>query len=363
MRWSLFKDSGYWAIRRWNGKKYERLSRKKYRHIRNDEPALIEFVKRLNAPLETKTAVDFRHAFISPALMEEYLDWLLAKFPTRQQDAKCEFYYLKTHFLNFFISQKGIKDPAKWFEHSETLWAKYLLSNAVPRGTNTKRQIIVAANRFMGWLHKKRPTEIPKEQLRPISKEVFARWEQQRIIDGETRDRKYIPSRDWTRIREALKGLSIEPFAMLSYCYGLRRGEALGVRRGDVRAKTLKVDRQLASLTPDLKFKPVKGVFDRHVPHWNCSPAEAYEWVERVEARRVNAKTLWKHWSRLMAKLKLEYDFHDLRHTFITNALASQPIPRAVQEAAGHKDIQTTMGYAHVIETEANPVFKPLKSA
>ena len=50
-----------------------------------------------------------------------------------------------------------------------------------------------------------------------------------------------------------------------------------------------------------------------------------------------------------MRELDYDYDFHDIRHTWITKAIRLPNVePRDVQLAAGHKNIETTMGcYLH----------------
>jgi integrase len=59
-----------------------------------------------------------------------------------------------------------------------------------------------------------------------------------------------------------------------------------------------------------------------------------------------------------MDELDFNYDFHDLRHTFITKAISAYP-PRDVQLAAGHKSIETTMRYAHDNRNLDDEVFNP----
>ena len=57
-------------------------------------------------------------------------------------------------------------------------------------------------------------------------------------------------------------------------------------------------------------------------------------------------KSYWETLNR--AKLPTTFRFHDMRHTFISNLVAQGEDLRSVQELAGHKDIRTTMQYAHL---------------
>ncbi len=47
-----------------------------------------------------------------------------------------------------------------------------------------------------------------------------------------------------------------------------------------------------------------------------------------------------------MRGLKLDYDIHDIRHSWTTRAVRVKKLHiRDVQLAAGHENIETTMGY------------------
>ena len=59
---------------------------------------------------------------------------------------------------------------------------------------------------------------------------------------------------------------------------------------------------------------------------------------------------------------------HDLRHRRVTTWLADQKSPAHVQEAMGHSDIHTTMGYSHLAKEHLRslvdgPVEEPGKAA
>jgi integrase len=44
-----------------------------------------------------------------------------------------------------------------------------------------------------------------------------------------------------------------------------------------------------------------------------------------------------------------DFRFHDLRHTLGTRMLRKTQNPKLVQQLMGHKDIEATMRYAHVL--------------
>lgn len=58
-------------------------------------------------------------------------------------------------------------------------------------------------------------------------------------------------------------------------------------------------------------------------------------------------------------RLNLDIKPHELRHGYATHALNAGQNPRAIQEAMGHKSLETTMGYCHA---EALSVKSPLEA-
>jgi site-specific recombinase XerD len=50
---------------------------------------------------------------------------------------------------------------------------------------------------------------------------------------------------------------------------------------------------------------------------------------------------------------------HELRHAYATHCLERGTNPRAIQEAMGHKSLETTMGYLH---SESLSVQSPLET-
>lgn len=66
--------------------------------------------------------------------------------------------------------------------------------------------------------------------------------------------------------------------------------------------------------------------------------------------RRNDIKKLWKR-IKTKANIRSEIRFHDIRHTFGTLATATIPV-KVVQKMMTHKNIQTTLRYAHIQEQE-----------
>jgi hypothetical protein len=181
--WGMYKETQKgatkWVVRRWahlpdGTKKLERLPVAQFEHIRDNPEKLKALVTRLNDRMteeeKAKAEVKLKHAYLPPAVLEEYLQSLLVSIPNAR-NARCEFGYLKRHFLAFFATKLNIRDPAKW-KIEEDKWARALLNNyengterakyaILPEGKQLSAKVLRTtvnqANRFMDFLHTKYP--------------------------------------------------------------------------------------------------------------------------------------------------------------------------------------------------------------
>ena len=329
-------------------RKLERLPVEVFKSIRDNETELKKLVIRLNESVKkedrAREIIEIRHAYIDQALLDDYLDYLTTQIPSKGK-ATTLYHYTVTYFLDFFINELKLNDPLEWHQVHKTKWAKFLTSKDVPGAADTKKKIVAGANRFISWLHDRRPKEVPPLEFKPLTKAKYKEIEAQRKLKGEITDRKIIKDVDLDRIlKEA--GL-LTPLIRLGEKYGLRRSEIMGLTPKDVRKGYLSVERQLIAFTDGQPvYGPLKGRDIRQVPHWFCTPAEGYNLISQGVTILMHPDTFTDRWNELMNRLHLDYDIHDLRHTFITKAIRVHKA-RDVQLAVGHKNIETTMQYAH----------------
>lgn len=365
VRWYLTTENSQLVIRGWPGNK--RLPISEYRAIRHDETELKKLVLRLNAPLDAKTKVAFKHAFIDEKLLADYLDYLKGKIPT-ESSAVTELAYLKDYCLDFFVGELSLPNPLQWHEVHETKWAKFLLKHSSIRATKTKRDVVNALNRFMPWLHKRYP-DVPVLKFDPISRAKYAEAEARR--EGK-RVSHFIPDADLKSILDNAPS-DIRGALHLLARYGLRRNESIGLLLDDVKKGHLAVDRQRVLKEDEVndkgkvirsRFAPTKGREKRKTPHWYATAAQAYDWIDNVLAHPMHPRTFAEKWDKLIKKLirsktlTVAYKLHDLRHTFITRAVRAYS-PRDVQLAVGHKDLRITMSYLRDDRELADEVWKP----
>ena len=342
----------------------------KYTHLKTEEE-IKKFVERLNGR-ENRRAIkeiQTKLAFLPTVLMEEFRETLQAEIPN-EKDSKLLYQNLHRYCLSFFVDKMGLKDPIEW-KSNETKWGLALLNELATsdsklrifpkenkKAAKTIRGIIQVANRFLAFLHKKMPQEIPFIKLEPISKAKFKHYKAELELQKSADIGRFIPDQDWEIIKNNLTD-SLAPFVLMAYYYGLRRSETLGLELADIRKGYLSVERQLQSVSrSDKVFKPLKNRNKRQTPHWFLGPDEAFIIIKDMENRIMHPDTLGRAFAALMLSLNLPYEMHDLRRTFITKALRKHNAVD-VQHAVGHGDIRTTMSYQQDDREMDNDVFVP----
>ncbi len=332
MKYYLGTERGLFVIRSWPGNLRHPI--KEYRLIRADREKLEEYIKRLNVPHALRSWVSYKHAFINDALLSDYQQYL-RNLNSINKTAQQEYSYLRRYVIHFFVDEAKLINPADWFNASDTKWAAYLLKEA-PASKKTRRDIINAANRFVGWLHRLRPNEVPNRKLDPLTRRKLDEAERLRIARGDSRVPQLIPQHVVESICRYAPG-RIRGAVCLMARYGLRRNEALGVISGDVKKGGLHIWQQLVRLG---EYGPTKGKEERHIPHWGCRAVDAYAWVQEVLQNPMNPRTFSAEWEKYVK----DYTPHDLRHTFITRMVRLHPMID-VSKAVGHKDVRVTQGY------------------
>ena len=103
-------------------------------------------------------------------------------------------------------------------------------------------------------------------------------------------------------------------------------------------------------------------------PHWQFSPKWAFLFPSRSTCQhprtgvtvryRLHEVNVQRSMRDAARPLGLDITPHHLRHAYATHCLNRGGNPRAIQEAMGHSNLETTMGYMHA---EAMSVRSPLE--
>ena len=112
------------------------------------------------------------------------------------------------------------------------------------------------------------------------------------------------------------------------------------------------------------------GLLAAKYPHWQFSPKWAWLFPARSTCQhpRSGQTVRWRcHEANVQRAVRqaarplgLDITPHHLRHAYATHCLNSGQNPRAIQQAMGHSQLETTMGYLHA---EAMSVRSPLEVA
>jgi hypothetical protein len=105
---------------------------------------------------------------------------------------------------------------------------------------------------------------------------------------------------------------------------------------------------------------PLVVSYDKNERVYNPPMPLLFQWPCRLEKRAVGETSLRTYLDDALAAIgvkdasgrPLRYTFHDFRRLFITDAIMHGMPPHIAQLVAGHRDINTTMGYKAVYPEE-----------
>jgi Phage integrase family len=116
----------------------------------------------------------------------------------------------------------------------------------------------------------------------------------------------------------------------------------------------------VARIRADQPHVPLVVSYDKNERVYNPPMPLLFQWRRRLENRPVTETSLRTYLDHALSALGvkdaggrlLRYTFHDFRRLFITNAIMHGMPPHIAQLVAGHRDINTTMGYKAVYPEE-----------
>lgn len=187
----------------------------------------------------------------------------------------------------------------------------------------------------------------------------------------ERREPNTLSAGEVRRLWAAIAGTRWEALLVLAVATGLRQGEMLGLRWGDLDLgrSTLQVRRQLhrdkTYGTPKAKSRrridlaaPEIRALARHKARQDAlrlARGAAYEDRDLVFCTDLGRPLGWRNVTRAFKRILgaaglKDVRFHDLRHTNATLLLEAEVHPKIVQERLGHSTIAVTLDiYSHAI--------------
>ena len=116
----------------------------------------------------------------------------------------------------------------------------------------------------------------------------------------------------------------------------------------------------IARIRGDQPHVPLVVSYDKNERVYNPPMPLLFQWHRRLANRAVSERSLRSYLDHALTAIgvkdagghPLRYTFHDFRRLFITDAILHGMPPHIAQLVAGHRDINTTMGYKAVYPEE-----------
>ncbi len=147
----------------------------------------------------------------------------------------------------------------------------------------------------------------------------------------------------------------------LVYGAGLRSGELLNLRKGDLNTERMMIHirggkgkKDRYTVLPQGLLPLINKYLKEHKPH--------YWLIEGPNQKKYSASSVRHVFHRACedAGIDKKLRLHDLRHSFATHLLESGTNLRNIQELLGHSSAETTAIYTHVTEKSLRNVKSPL---
>jgi len=381
-KWSVCQENNHFNIKRWlfnphGSKKLQRLlivENEAYRHLKSKKAKRGEFEKLcliLNEKLlkekENKETWNIDCDFINGNISEKYKKWL-SEYCANKQSNKTTVGHLNKYFIEYYLRLNDIKDFTEWRRNeNQREFLQWVIDQG--KSLSTINAIRSSANSFLKFLSEKSNGEIDYRDIRltlpSLTPKKMAQIEQNRKSrmagkDVERAEGQYINQDDFKIILKNCKNY-LKPLIYISYYYGLRASESQAVLRKNYKEGYFLIEEQLENIENN---RLLKGVLKRKVLHFKLKRGvklNTYHYLKDIKNNRVHPSTMSKDFSEHMKELGMNFNFHDLRGTWITNLFLQGEVPVVIQMAAGHKNIKVTMGYLRdpLKKVKEDKQFKP----
>ncbi len=369
-KWSVCKEGNTFNIKRWvvldNGeKKVERLKvseNREYQMLKRKHKAgevgreeFEQLVTKLNwrqiKEEEARNNWNIRCAFLGNNTFEEFSAWI-DEINDRPMYKIGHLGRINNHVFEFFLRQNNIVDYTQWRRNeNQRKFVDWLVEKGL--SVSTIDQCRDSANLFIKYLSELSDGQIDYRDFKltfpSLTRKKKYKIETLRKRKMSKKDRvrnegQYIPDEHFFMMIDGCDSYLI-PLIHISYYYGLRLSECLAVVEKNYRKNYLLISEQAKNKTENTWLK---GVEARKSPHFDLdlkTKKHTLTLIKTIKKNRVHPTTVTKDFGRLMKELNLNYKFHDLRGTWITNLSLQGIQPELIRQAAGHTDIRTTNRY------------------
>ncbi len=184
-----------------------------------------------------------------------------------------------------------------------------------------------------------------------------------KVLDIKLRKPLYLPTvlsaKDISRLIKVTNNLKHKTILLLIYSGGLRLGELLNLKIGDIDSESMRIH-----------IRQAKGKKDRYIMLSDKSLAMLREYYKKykptdylIEGQKgkyspTSVQSVFKT-ALKKSGIKKNVTVHSLRHSFATHLLDKGTDIRYIQELLGHKRLETTQIYTHVSSHSINNIKSP----
>ncbi len=191
-----------------------------------------------------------------------------------------------------------------------------------------------------------------------------ADWDVERIPYQRTGKRlpEILSGDQVVALLEAVKNLKHRAILMSLYAAGLRTGEALRLRLGDIDSKRMMIRIDQGKGRKDRYAMLSAKLLETLRRYWRESRPDPWLFPGRDRSRPLTRESVGCVFARARKKAGIlkHVSPHSLRHSFATHLLERGVNIRVIQRLLGHRNVRTTEIYTHVAETYVRDTKSPL---
>lgn len=183
----------------------------------------------------------------------------------------------------------------------------------------------------------------------------------------DVKDIAIISPEDFNLIIENIDNEVYKRCFIFLYNTGMRRGEAMALLKSDIQGKYASINKNIKNFKQG--FKPLKNVSSKRTILLNDLAYEAIEPLLETkgdfifgELECLSITTIKRYFDNALMKAGLpHYRIHDLRHSFISNAILNGIDIVTVSKYVGHSDIERTLNtYSHLLKDSESRMIERL---
>jgi len=185
-----------------------------------------------------------------------------------------------------------------------------------------------------------------------------------KVLDIKLRKPVYLPTvlsaNDIAKLLQVTHNLKHKTILLLIYSGGLRMGELLNLKIGDIDSQSMKIHIRQAKGKKDRYIMLSENVLTMLRNYYKRYQPNDYI-IEGRNGGKYSPTSVQSVFKTALKKsgIRKKVTVHSLRHSFATHLLDEGTDIRYIQELLGHKRLETTQIYTHVSSHSINKIKSP----